>query len=100
MLCVDVNEKYFSNCHIWRCTKVVYVDHLIFKSLDSLIKQFKCQVMGLLAAVGIIVVIYYAIQFLLWSILDCDIELFLASHFGRPISECDIYLIGVKNVYT
>ncbi|XP_070500749.1 dehydrogenase/reductase SDR family member 7-like [Chironomus tepperi] len=42
--------------------------------------------MGLLAAIGLIVIIYYIVQFFLWTILDCDIELFIASILGKPIS--------------
>lgn len=42
--------------------------------------------MGLLAAVGAIVIIYYVIQALLWTLLDCDIELFFTSKLGKPIS--------------
>lgn len=43
--------------------------------------------MGLLAAIGFIAIVYYIIQFLLWTLLDCDIELFIASTLGKPISE-------------
>lgn len=43
--------------------------------------------MGLLAAVGVIVIIYYVISALLWTLLDCDIELFFATKLGKPISE-------------
>ncbi|CRK98666.1 CLUMA_CG011944, isoform A [Clunio marinus] len=42
--------------------------------------------MGLLAAIGFIVIAYFVIQFLLWTLLDCDIELFFASKLGKPIS--------------
>jgi hypothetical protein len=43
--------------------------------------------MGLLAAIGLIVIIYYIVQFFLWTILDCDIELFIVSILGKPISK-------------
>lgn len=43
--------------------------------------------MGLLAAIGFIAIAYFVIQFLLWTLLDCDIELFLTTKLGKPISE-------------
>lgn len=48
--------------------------------------------MGLLALIGLLVVIYYLTQFILWIVLDCDIELFIASHWGRHISELALIL--------
>lgn len=46
--------------------------------------------MGLLAAIGFIAIAYYVIQFILWTTLDCDIELFFAERLGKPISEFDV----------
>lgn len=43
--------------------------------------------MGLLDAIGFIAIIYFVIQFLLWTVLDCDIELFFTTKLGKPISE-------------
>jgi hypothetical protein len=43
--------------------------------------------MILLTVIGLLVVLYYAVQLFFWTVLDCDIELFLASFLGRPISE-------------
>jgi dehydrogenase/reductase SDR family member 7 len=51
--------------------------------------------MGLLAATGFIAIVYYVIQFLLWTILDCDIELFFAERLGKPISE---WTTSVKSI--
>lgn len=45
--------------------------------------------MGLLAALGFIAIAYFVIQFLLWTLLDCDIELFFTTKLGKPISEHD-----------
>lgn len=44
-------------------------------------------IMGLLAAIGFIVIAYFVISFLLWTLLDCDIELFFTEKLGKPISE-------------
>lgn len=43
--------------------------------------------MGLLAVIGILFIIYWIVQMFLWTILDCDIELFVTSFLGKPISE-------------
>jgi hypothetical protein len=43
--------------------------------------------MGLLAAIGFIAIAYFVINFLLWTLLDCDIELFFTEKLGKPISE-------------
>ncbi|XP_055599288.1 dehydrogenase/reductase SDR family member 7-like [Uranotaenia lowii] len=37
------------------------------------------------SVVGILVFIYYLVQFLVFSYLDCDLELYLLSKFGRSI---------------
>jgi len=42
--------------------------------------------MVLLAAIGIIVIIYFVFNYLLWTLLDCDIELFFTEKLGKPIS--------------
>lgn len=44
-------------------------------------------IMGLLQAIGFIAVVYGLFQVIFWTILDCDIELFLASKFGRKLSK-------------
>lgn len=43
--------------------------------------------MGLLAVIGFIVIAYYVINALLWTLLDCDVELFFTSKLGKPISK-------------
>lgn len=43
--------------------------------------------MGLLDAIGFIAIVYFAISFLLWTLLDCDIELYFTEKLGKPISE-------------
>jgi dehydrogenase/reductase SDR family member 7 len=43
--------------------------------------------MGLLQAIGFLAVVYGIFQVICWTILDCDIELFLASKFGRRLSK-------------
>lgn len=61
--------------------------------------------MGLLAGIGFIAIAYYVIQFLLWTLLDCDIELFLADKLGTPISEFEALSVSslcyepCKNVF-
>jgi hypothetical protein len=37
--------------------------------------------------IGLIVFLYYALQIVLWIALDCDIGLFVASQWGRPIGK-------------
>lgn len=46
--------------------------------------------MGLLEVIGLLFIIYWIIQLFLWTILDCDIDLFLTSLVGKPISESNI----------
>lgn len=51
--------------------------------------------MGLLDVIGFIAIVYFVIQFLLWTLLDCDIELFFAEGLGKPISE---WIASVKSI--
>jgi hypothetical protein len=37
--------------------------------------------------IGLFVFLYYVIQIVLWIVLDCDIGLFIASQWGKPISK-------------
>lgn len=43
--------------------------------------------MGFLAAAGFLSIIYFLFQVICWTLLDCDIELFLASKLGKPVSK-------------
>lgn len=43
--------------------------------------------MDLLEFVGALTVLYFLIQIIFWIFLDCDIQLFYASQWGKPISE-------------
>lgn len=43
--------------------------------------------MGLLAAAGFLAIIYFLFQFICWTLLDCDIELFLATKLGKPVTK-------------
>jgi dehydrogenase/reductase SDR family member 7 len=43
--------------------------------------------MGLLEAIGFLALIYGIFQVTCWTLLDCDIELFLAHKFGRKLSK-------------
>jgi hypothetical protein len=55
--------------------------------------------MGILAAVGFIALAYAVIQWLLWTLLDCDIELFFTEKLGKPISELTRPAsMGVKSI--
>lgn len=56
--------------------------------------------MGLLDAIGFIAIAYFVIVFILWTLLDCDIELFFTTKLGKPISEFTQHFTSVLNRFS
>ncbi|KAG5681869.1 hypothetical protein PVAND_011276 [Polypedilum vanderplanki] len=51
--------------------------------------------MDFLEFIGLIVFLYYTIQIVLWITLDCDIGLFIASIYGKPINSLEGKIVWI-----
>lgn len=41
--------------------------------------------MGFFGIIGVLVIVYYLAQILFWTLLDCDVELYIKDKLGKPI---------------
>lgn len=49
--------------------------------------------MGFFSFIGLLAVVYYVIQLILWIVLDSDIELWIKEQFGQPICNRNIIYV-------